>query len=101
MAEEARPAADLHAVSVIAVTEVLDCLVKMHVAFVAVLEVVQNARHGGHLEGVELFAHVIVLFLDADLGEDAVNPDTPLGKSRIFSTGGVSIDGGDNPMSGF
>lgn len=36
-----------------------------------------------------------------DLGDDAVNPGTPLGKSRIVSAGGVSIDGGDNPMSGF
>lgn len=37
----------------------------------------------------------------ADLGEDAVNPGTPLGASRIVSADGVSEDGGDNPMSGF
>lgn len=37
----------------------------------------------------------------ADLGEDAVNPGTPLGASRIVSTDGVSEDGGDNAMSGF
>jgi len=36
-----------------------------------------------------------------DLGEAAVNPGTPLGKSRIVSANGVSDDGGDNPMSGF
>lgn len=37
----------------------------------------------------------------ADLGEDAVNPGTPLGASRIVSTDGVSNDGGGNAMSGF
>jgi len=36
-----------------------------------------------------------------DLGNDAVNPGTPLGKSRIVSASGASTDGGDNPMSGF
>ena len=35
------------------------------------------------------------------LGDAAVNPGTPLGKSRIVSAGGVSDDGGSNPMSGF
>ena len=35
------------------------------------------------------------------LGEPAVNPGTPLGKSRIVSSDGVSDDGGPNPMSGF
>lgn len=36
-----------------------------------------------------------------DLGDAAVNPGTPLGKSRIVSSAGVSDDGGSNPMSGF
>ena len=35
------------------------------------------------------------------LGDAAVNPGTPLGKSRIVSADGVSDDGGPNPMSGF
>jgi hypothetical protein len=35
------------------------------------------------------------------LGEAAVNPGTPLGKSRIVSATGVSDDGGPNAMSGF
>ena len=35
------------------------------------------------------------------LGEAAVNPGTPLGKSKIVSSGSVSDDGGSNPMSGF
>ena len=35
------------------------------------------------------------------LGDAAVNPGTPLGKSRIVSSAGVSDDGGPNPMSGF
>ncbi len=35
------------------------------------------------------------------LDDAVVNPGTPLGKSRIVSTDGVSNDGGPNPMSGF
>ena len=35
------------------------------------------------------------------LGDAAVNPGTPLGKSKIVSSSGVSDDGGSNPMSGF
>ncbi len=35
------------------------------------------------------------------LGKAAVNPGTPLGKSRIVSSDGVSDDGGPDPMSGF
>ena len=35
------------------------------------------------------------------LGDAAVNPGTPLGKSRIVSASGVSDDGGPNPMSGY
>lgn len=35
------------------------------------------------------------------LGSAAVNPGTPLGKSRIVSTTGVSDDGGPNAMSGY
>ena len=37
----------------------------------------------------------------AGLGDAAVNPGTPLGKSRIVSSSGVSDDGGPDPMSGF
>lgn len=39
-------------------------------------------------------------WIDA-LGDAAINPGTPLGKSRIVSASGVSEDGGANPMSGF
>lgn len=35
------------------------------------------------------------------LGDALVNPGTPLGKSRTVSAGGVSDDGGPNPLSGF
>ena len=35
------------------------------------------------------------------LGDAAVNPGTPLGKSRIVSADGVSDDGGSAPMSGY
>ncbi len=35
------------------------------------------------------------------LGDAVVNPGTPLGKSRIVSSAGVSDDGESNPMSGF
>ena len=37
----------------------------------------------------------------SDLGDAVVNPGTPLGKSRIVSSGGVSDDSGADPMSGF
>ncbi len=36
-----------------------------------------------------------------DLGDAVVNPGTPLGKSRIVSSDGVSDDGGPNPLTGF
>jgi len=36
-----------------------------------------------------------------DLGDAVVNPGTPLGKSKTVSSGGVSDDGGSNPLSGF
>jgi len=36
-----------------------------------------------------------------DLGDAAVNPGTPLGKSCFVSADGVSEDGGANAMSGF
>ncbi len=36
-----------------------------------------------------------------DLGDAAVNPGTPLGKSKTVSSSGVSDDGGPDPMSGF
>ena len=35
------------------------------------------------------------------LGDAAVNPGTPLGKSKTVSSSGVSDGGGSNPMSGF
>ena len=35
------------------------------------------------------------------LGDAVVNPGTPLGKTRIVSSSGVSDDGGPDPMSGF
>ena len=35
------------------------------------------------------------------LGDAVVNPGTPLGKSRTVSSGGVSDDGGSNPLTGF
>ena len=35
------------------------------------------------------------------LGDAVVNPGTPLGKSKIVSSGGVSDDGGSNPLTGF
>ncbi len=35
------------------------------------------------------------------LGDAVVNPGTPLGKSRIVSSLGVSDDGGSNPLLGF
>ncbi|TDI56464.1 MAG: hypothetical protein E2O93_06050 [Alphaproteobacteria bacterium] len=35
------------------------------------------------------------------LGDAVVNPGTPLGKSRIVSSLGVSDDGGSNPLIGF
>jgi len=36
-----------------------------------------------------------------DLGDAVVNPGTPLGKSRTVSSGGVSDDGGPDPLTGF
>ncbi len=35
------------------------------------------------------------------LGDAVVNPATPLGKSKTVSSGGVSDDGGSNPLMGF
>jgi len=35
------------------------------------------------------------------LGDDVVNPGTPLGRSRTVSAGGVSQDGGPNPLMRF
>ncbi len=35
------------------------------------------------------------------LGDAVVDPGTPLGKSKIVSSSGVSDDGGPNAMSGF
>jgi len=35
------------------------------------------------------------------LGDDAVNPGTPLGKSKIVSANGVSDDGGPTALTGY
>ncbi len=35
------------------------------------------------------------------LGDAVVNPGTPLGMSKTVSSGGVTDDGGSNPLSGF
>ena len=35
------------------------------------------------------------------LGDVVVNPGTPLGKSKIVSSAGVSDDGGSNSLTGF
>ena len=35
------------------------------------------------------------------LGDAMVDPGTPLGKSKTVSSGGVSDDGGSNPLIGY
>jgi len=35
------------------------------------------------------------------MGEAAINPGTPLGKSRTVSADGLSEDDGDAPMNGY
>ncbi len=35
------------------------------------------------------------------LGDAVVNPGSPVGMSKTVSSGGVSDDGGSNPLSGF
>ena len=35
------------------------------------------------------------------LGDALVNPGNPVGKSKTVGSGGVSDDGGSNPLSGF
>jgi hypothetical protein len=62
------------------------------------------AYHGGNKpesaeQGAEMMAKWKAWI--AGLGDAVVNPGTPLGMSRIVSAGGVSDDGGSNPMSGF
>ena len=37
----------------------------------------------------------------SDLGDAMVNPGTPLGKSKTVSAGGISDDGGSNPLAGY
>ncbi len=37
----------------------------------------------------------------AELSDAFVNPGTPLGKSKTVSSGGVSEDGGPNPLIGY
>ncbi len=62
------------------------------------------AYHGGNEpespeEGAEMMAKWKAWV--AGLGDAAVNPGTPLGKSKTVSSAGVSDDGGSNPLSGF
>jgi hypothetical protein len=62
------------------------------------------AYHGGKKpespeEGAELMAKWKAWI--AGLGDAVVNPGTPLGMSKTVSSGGVSDDGGSNPLSGF
>ena len=62
------------------------------------------AYHGGKKpespeEGAELKAKWSA-WLEG-LGDAVVNPGTPLGMSKTVSSGGVSDDGGSNPLSGF
>jgi hypothetical protein len=62
------------------------------------------AYHGGRKpESPEEGAKQMAKWKDwvADLGDAAINPGTPLGKTRIVSSEGVSEDGGPNAMSGF
>ncbi len=35
------------------------------------------------------------------IGDDIVNPGTPLGMNRIVSSSGVSDDGGPDPLTGY
>lgn len=62
------------------------------------------AYHGGRKpgspeEGAEHMAKFKAWI--GSLGAAAVNPGTPLGKSRIVTPAGVEDDGGSNPMLGF
>ncbi len=63
-----------------------------------------SAYHGGKKpdspeEGARLMAKWKAWV--ADLGDAAVDPGTPLGKSKTVSSEGVSDDGGSNPLMGF
>ncbi len=45
---------------------------------------------------------IVELWVEAfNCGDATVNPGTPLAKTRIVSSSGVSEDGGSNSMSGF
>ena len=62
------------------------------------------AYHGGKKPetpeaGAELMAKWKVWM--GGLGDAMVNPGNPVGMSKTVSSGGVSDDGGSNPLSGF
>ncbi len=62
------------------------------------------AYHGGKMPespaaGAELMARWKA-WIDG-LGDSMVNPGAPVGMSKTISAGGVSDDGGSNPISGF
>ena len=62
------------------------------------------AYHGGKMpaspeEGAKQMANFQAWV--GGLGDAVVNPGTPLGKSKIVSSGGVSEDGGSNFLQGF
>jgi len=62
------------------------------------------AYHGGEMpespeEGAKLGAKWEAWL--GGLGDALVNPGNPVGKSKTVSSGGVSDDGGSNPLAGF
>ena len=62
------------------------------------------AYHGGRKpespeEGAEMMTKWKAWI--ADLGDAMVNPGTPMGMSKTVSSGGVTDDGGPNPLSGY
>ena len=62
------------------------------------------AYHGGSKpESPEAGAAHMAKWQDwiAGLGDAAINPGTPLGKSKMVSTGSVSDDAGSAAMSGY
>ena len=59
------------------------------------------AYHGGrNPEGPEEATKHMAKWIGG-LGDAVVNPGTPLGKSKIVSSNGVSDDGGSNALTGF
>ncbi len=58
-----------------------------------------DLRRGSPEEGAEQMAKWQAWV--GGLGDAAVNPGTPLGKSKMVSAAGVSDDVGSNPLTGF